>query len=136
MTTPTADARTPIRRCTGEVMPVGDEDYIKQVLARIGDKWSLLVITKLATGQRRYTDLQRSIPGISQRMLTLTLTQLHRDGLVSRTSYPEVPPRVEYALTPLGAGLIDIVRSLVHWAVDHYDEVRQHRERVDAAKSE
>ncbi|WP_329268104.1 winged helix-turn-helix transcriptional regulator [Streptomyces sp. NBC_01451] len=81
----------------------------------------------------RYTELQRDIPGISQRMLSRTLSQLHRDGLVTRTAYAELPPRVEYALTSLGASLNDIVASLIGWAADHHDEIRQHRERSDAA---
>ncbi len=114
-------------------MPIGDEDFIREVLGRIGDKWSLLVITNLARGPLRYTDLQRAITGISQRMLTLTLSQLHRDGLLTRTSHPEVPPRVEYALSPLGTSLLEIVRSLVTWAITHHDEIRTHRETTDTA---
>ena len=72
----------------------------------------------------RYTDLQRQIPGISQRMLTHTLRQLTEDGLISRTAYAEVPPRVEYALAPLGGGLSEIVKQLIGWAADHHDEIR------------
>ncbi|MFF3443790.1 winged helix-turn-helix transcriptional regulator [Streptosporangium sp. NPDC002721] len=109
-----------------------DTDFIREVLERAGDKWSTLVIATLQDGPRRYTDLYRSIPGISQRMLTLTLRHLRRDGLVERTSYPEVPPRVEYALTPLGATLLSTVLALAAWAVDHHLEIRENRTRFDA----
>ncbi|WP_440074177.1 winged helix-turn-helix transcriptional regulator [Streptosporangium sp. OZ121] len=108
-----------------------DTDFIREVLERAGDKWSTLVIATLQDGPRRYTDLYRSVPGISQRMLTLTLRHLRRDGLVERTSYPEVPPRVEYALTPLGATLLDTVLALAAWAVDHHLEIRENRARFD-----
>ena len=103
---------------------------VRQVLDRVGDKWSLLVIAVLEAGPLRYTDLQRSVTGISQRMLTLTLRQLHQDGLVTRTSYPEVPPRVEYALTPLGRGLLEIVTALIDWASHNHDEIHRNRLRA------
>ncbi|MEV0251609.1 helix-turn-helix domain-containing protein [Nocardia sp. NPDC050712] len=103
-------------------------DSIRRVLGRVGDKWSLLVIAVLENGPLRYGDLHYGVAGISQRMLTLTLRQLHEDGLVSRTSYPEVPPRVEYALTPLGAGLLEIVTALVGWASEHHEEMDRNRE--------
>ncbi|MDX2575729.1 helix-turn-helix domain-containing protein [Streptomyces scabiei] len=99
-------------------------------MERIGDKWTLMVIGSLqGGGVMRYKELQSYIPGISQRMLSRTLAQLHHDGLVSRTAYAEVPPRVEYALTPLGASLNDIVVSMIGWAADHHDEIRRNRER-------
>src|SRR5438874_13353383 len=79
---------------------------IKEVLTRIGDKWSVFVVTLLGNGTMRFTELQRSIEGISQRMLTLTLRQLERDGLVERVVYPAVPPRVDYSLTELGRTLL------------------------------
>ncbi|WP_280885341.1 helix-turn-helix domain-containing protein [Streptomyces sp. LBL] len=110
-------------------MPVEHADFIRQVLDRVGDKWTLLVIGTLQDGLLRYSDLQRTIPGISQRMLSRTLAQLHEDGLVTRTAYAEVPPRVEYALTPLGTSLNDIVASLIDWAATHHDDIRQHRAR-------
>ena len=110
-------------------VPLEHADFIRQVLDRIGDKWTLMVVAALQGGLQRYTDLQRGIPGISQRMLSRTLAQLHHDGLVTRTAYAEVPPRVEYALTPLGASLNDIVASLIDWAASHHDEIRQHRAR-------
>lgn len=89
---------------------------IRQVPDRGGDTWSMLIIAVLEDGPLRYTDLQRQIPGISQRMLTHTLRQLQRDGLITRTAYAEVPPRVEYALGPLGLGLHEIVMQLIGWA--------------------
>lgn len=85
------------------------------------------MIATLRNGVRRYSDLQHTVPGISQRMLTLTLRQLVEDGLATRTAYPEVPPRVEYALTPLGASLVHIVTPLIGWASAHHDEIRGHR---------
>lgn len=110
-----------------------DREIIRQILDRAGDKWSALVIAALDDGPLRYTDVLRRLPGISQRMLTLTLRQLHRDGLISRTAYAEVPPRVEYALTPLGLTLHDIVVSLIDWAGVHHDEIRENRARFDTA---
>jgi DNA-binding HxlR family transcriptional regulator len=117
--------------CAG--IPAEQMDFIRQVLVRVGDKWSLLVIATLEAGPLRYTDLQRDIPGISQRMLTLTLRQLQQDGLVTRTAYAEVPPRVEYALTPLSRGLNEIVKQLIGWAADHHDEIRQNRTRATSS---
>jgi DNA-binding HxlR family transcriptional regulator len=108
-------------------------DIIRDVLERAGDKWSVLAIATLQGGPLRYSDLHRAIAGISQRMLTLTLRQLQRDGLVTRTAYAEVPPRVEYALTALGATLLDSVLSLAQWAATHHAEIRENRARFDAA---
>ncbi|MFI0775294.1 winged helix-turn-helix transcriptional regulator [Streptomyces sp. NPDC021212] len=113
-------------------IPVEHMAFIRQTLDRVGDKWSLLLIAVLESGPLRYTDLQRQIPGISQRMLSRTLRQLQQDGLVDRKAYPEVPPRVEYTLTPLGRGLYDIVTSLIAWAADNHDEIRANRERAEA----
>ncbi|WP_158851291.1 winged helix-turn-helix transcriptional regulator [Saccharothrix deserti] len=109
-------------------------EIIRDVLDRAGDKWTTLVIAALQNGPLRYTDLQRAIPGISQRMLTLTLRQLHRDGLVTRTAYAEVPPRVEYALTNLGVTLLDIVVSLIDWAGAHHTDIKDNRRRFDAGQ--
>jgi len=108
-------------------IPADHMALIRQVLDRVGDKWSALVVAVLEDGTLRYTDLQRQIPGISQRMLTHTLQQLREDGLITRTAYAEVPPRVEYALAPLGLGLHEIVKQLIDWAADHHDEIRAHR---------
>ena len=113
-------------------IPAEHMEFIRQVLDRVGDKWSLLLIAVVEAGPLRYTDLQRQIPGISQRMLTLTLRQLHEDGLITRTAYAEVPPRVEYSLTPLGRGLHEIAMSLIGWATDHHDEIRANRAQATA----
>ncbi|MFC6063125.1 winged helix-turn-helix transcriptional regulator [Streptomyces ochraceiscleroticus] len=112
--------------------PAEQGETIRQIVERAGDKWGVLVIGTLENGPVRYTDLQRAIPGISQRMLTHTLRQLRRDGLVTRTAYPEVPPRVEYALTGLGATLLDAVTALIDWAGTHHDEITRNRARFDS----
>lgn len=119
--------------CAG--IPAEQMAFIRQVLDRVGDKWSLLVIATLEAGPLRYTDLHRDIPGISQRMLTLTLRQLQQDGLVTRTAYAEVPPRVQYALTPLSRSLNEIVKQLIGWAADHHDEIHQNRTRATTSGS-
>lgn len=106
---------------------------VRRILDRIADKWSLLVIALLGQNTLRFSELRRQINGISQRMLTLTLRNLERDGLVSRTVYPVVPPKVEYQLTTLGVTLIDTIRSLVDWTGEHQDEIRAARESYDAA---
>lgn len=116
--------------CAG--VPPRESEFIRDVLDRIGDKWSLLVIGTLRDGPLRYTQLQGAIPGISQRMLTRTLTQLHRDGLVTRTAYAEVPPRVEYALSELGNDLHGAVNALISWARTHHEQIRSHRTLFDA----
>jgi DNA-binding HxlR family transcriptional regulator len=88
-------------------------------LARIGDKWTVMVVGSLSNGPMRYNQIARAIEGISQRMLTLTLKGLEQDGLVSRTMYPTIPPRVDYELTDLGRSLIVPLRALRSWAVEH-----------------
>ena len=105
---------------------------LRDLLDRLADKWSLLVVELLGSSTLRFTDLRREIDGISQRMLTLTLRQLERDGLVSRTVYAVVPPRVEYALTPLGATLLETIQPLVAWARAHRGEVAAARSAYDA----
>ena len=102
-----------------------DAAVIRRVLDRIGDKWTVLVVGTLEHGPLRYGELHAAVPGISQRMLTLTLQQLTKDGILTRTAYPEIPPRVEYDLTPLGRSLLGAVLSLAHWAADHHEEIRQ-----------
>ncbi|MBX4890861.1 MULTISPECIES: winged helix-turn-helix transcriptional regulator [Rhizobium] len=92
-----------------------EECEVRQILDRIADKWSLLVIALLEKRTLRFTELRKSIDGISQRMLTTTLRQLERDGLIERTVYPVVPPRVDYALTDLGCTLHDTIKALVVW---------------------
>jgi len=92
---------------------------INEVLSRIGDKWSMLIVANLADGPRRFSELKRAIPTISQRMLTLSLRGLERDGLVSRTVTPSIPPRVDYELTALGVSLRGPVCALSQWALDN-----------------
>jgi DNA-binding HxlR family transcriptional regulator len=106
---------------------------VRQILDRVADKWSLLAIALLEERTLRFTELQRRIDGISQRMLTVTLRQLERDGLVRRTVYPVVPPRVEYSLTPLGATLHATIQSLVTWTEEHQSEIARARAAYDAA---
>lgn len=112
-----------------------DGRAIREVLDRVGDKWSLLVVGTLRAGRLRFTELQRHIPGISQRMLTLTLRQLERDGLVTRTVYAEVPPRVEYELTELGGTLIEHALALGAWAIENRARIEAARAAYDAAKA-
>ena len=104
---------------------------ISQVLARVGEKWSVLIIIMLAEGPRRFSDLRRAIGGISQRMLTLCLRGLERDGLVKRTVFPVVPPRVEYELTALGQSLREPVTQLASWAKAHLAELDAARAAFD-----
>jgi DNA-binding HxlR family transcriptional regulator len=105
---------------------------IRDVLDRLGDKWSLLVVELLGAGTQRFTELRRDVDGISQRMLTLTLRRLERDGLVCRTVYPVVPPRVDYELTPLGRSLLDAIGPLVTWARRHREDIAVARADYDA----
>lgn len=120
------------RSCEGH--PGGPEAgrMIREVLDRVGDKWSLLVVATLGDDVLRFSDLLRHIPGISQRMLTLTLRQLERDGLVIRTAYAEVPPRVEYRLTALGATFVEIAHTIAQWAIANHSTIEQSRAEYDA----
>jgi DNA-binding HxlR family transcriptional regulator len=106
---------------------------LRDVLDRWGDKWSLLVVELLDHSTRRFSELRQEIDGISQRMLTLTLRHLERDGLVRRTVYPVVPPRVEYELTPLGTTLLETIQPLVTWARAHRDEIAAARSAYDSS---
>jgi DNA-binding HxlR family transcriptional regulator len=105
---------------------------VSDVLARVGDKWSVLVVTRLGDGAMRFNALRRAVGGISQRMLTLTLRGLERDGLITRTVAPTNPPRVDYALTPLGRDLLEPVSALGAWAVRNQGKIQRARERFDA----
>ncbi|NYI05231.1 winged helix-turn-helix transcriptional regulator [Allostreptomyces psammosilenae] len=124
---PPAGTRTP-GPCADEY----DDCGIRDVLDRIGDKWSVLVMVELAKGVRRFRELQRAIPGISQRMLTLTVRRLERDGLVERTVHATVPPQVEYELTPMGRGLTAQLRALFEWAGENHARLVASRRRWDA----
>ncbi|HZE34671.1 MAG TPA: helix-turn-helix domain-containing protein [Actinoallomurus sp.] len=108
----------------------------RDLLGRIGDKWSLYVISKLGEHTLRFTDLKRRVDGISQRMLTVTLRGLERDGIVSRTVYPVVPPRVDYALTPMGRTLLATVGTLINWAEDHVEDIENARAAYDVRDTE
>jgi DNA-binding HxlR family transcriptional regulator len=105
---------------------------VREVLNRIGDKWSVLVIVLLRDGPKRFTELRRTIEGVSQRMLTLTVRGLERDGLVKRTVEPTIPPRVDYELTALGRTLLEPVMALAQWAQEHRVAIQQARQRYDA----
>ncbi|RXZ73031.1 winged helix-turn-helix transcriptional regulator [Agromyces albus] len=107
---------------------------VRQILDRIADKWSLLVLALLAERPLRFSELRRRIDGVSQRMLAVTLRHLERDGLVSRTVFPVVPPRVDYALTELGESLGSTVQALVEWTEGHQERIIEARNRYDSAK--
>lgn len=114
--------------------PVFERDCsIRVVLDRIADKWTVMVMSLLTGGKpRRFNELRRAIEGISQKMLTQTLRDLERDGLLVRTVFPEIPPRVEYALTPLGETLCDPIAALGEWAREHVKEIERAQAAFDA----
>jgi len=104
---------------------------VSDVLARVGDKWTVLVVGTLGDGAKRFSELRRALGSISQRMLTLTLRGLERDGLVTRTVYPTIPPRVDYALTKLGRSLLEPVSALGLWARQNRAAIQSARQRFD-----
>ncbi|WP_262268108.1 MULTISPECIES: winged helix-turn-helix transcriptional regulator [Microvirga] len=104
---------------------------VTEILSRVGDKWSVQVVVQMGEGPKRFNELRRLVTGISQRMLTLTLRGLERDGLVTRTVYPTIPPRVDYQLTELGCSLLRTVRGLGEWAIQNRDEILAARRRFD-----
>jgi len=106
---------------------------VSEVLDRVGDKWSVLVVATLGEGPKRFNELRRAIASISQRMLTLTLRGLERDGLVTRTVFPTIPPRVDYELTGLGRSLLEPVDALGTWARQNRQKIEQARAHFDAA---
>ena len=118
---------------TLEVHTVPQCQAVNDILSRVGDKWTVRVVMSLAEGSLRFNELRREIPNISQRMLTRTLRNLERDGLVQRTVTPSVPPRVDYALTPLGSSLVDPVARLGNWAVENMAAVEAARGAFDEA---
>ena len=109
---------------------------VRDVLSQIGDKWSSLILIALAVQPRRFSEIKRAVPDISKRMLTQTLRDLERDGLLTRHVFPTKPPSVEYRLTPLGESLLDPLAALVAWAEHTHDEIRDARRRFDAHQSE
>ena len=104
---------------------------ISGLLQLSGDKWTVLVVTTLAGGSRRFNELRREIPTVSQRMLTLTLRNLERDGLVSRTVTPSIPPRVDYELTELGRSLVIPLHAIEQWALEHVTDIHDAQARFD-----
>jgi DNA-binding HxlR family transcriptional regulator len=104
---------------------------VREVLKLVGDKWSVLIVGFLGKGPLRFSELKRRIEGISQRMLTLTLRGLERDGLLTRTVTPSIPPRVDYELTTLGLTLLDPVRALAKWSERHRESIQAARDRFD-----
>lgn len=108
---------------------------VGSILARIGDKWSVLIIMLLGDQPRRFNEIKRMVGGISQRMLTLTLRGLERDGLVTRTVFPTIPPRVDYELTELGRSLRDPVKNLGTWAFENLPEIKTARDKFDSKDS-
>ena len=124
--------KTPLKK-PPELQHTAANCHAREMLARVGDKWSVYVIHVLGdAGTLRFNELRHRVDGISQRMLTVTLRGMERDGLVTRKVYPEVPPRVEYALTRLGRTLRQLVRGLVDWSGAHLEEVDAARAKYDA----
>lgn len=133
MPTKRAQERTPVLPSNLHVPE--DCRAVSAVLDRVGDKWSVLVVTMLGDGPKRFNELRRAIASISQRMLTLTLRGLERDGLVTRTVFATVPPRVDYALTELGCSLLTPVNALGLWARQNQEKILHARARFDAAQA-
>ena len=106
----------------------------RRILDRIGDRWTVLIVSVLGDGDARFSELRRRIEGVSQKMLTQTLRGLERDGLVRRTVYPEVPVRVEYALTDAGRTLMGPLRALQEWSIEHLSDVSASQDAYDHAE--
>src|SRR5262245_31273226 len=121
------------RMIPGDLHVAEDCRAVSEVLARVGDKWTVLVVSALGDGPKRFNELRRALGSISQRMLTLTLRALERDGLVTRTVFPTIPPRVDYELTNLGRSLLDPVSTLGLWARRNRAAIQTARARFDAA---
>ena len=119
---------------TGPCLQSAGCKNVAPVLNRVGDKWSMLIVMILSNGSRRFSELKREIDGISQRMLTLSLRGLERDGLVTRTVTPSIPPRVDYELTELGISLRQPVKALGDWAIEHIGCIRAAQQRFDTAR--
>lgn len=124
---------SPVALCTQH-----DGTAVRELLTRIADKWSIFLIVVLAKTPKkraRFSELKNNIPGISQRMLTTTLRNLERDGMLTRQIFAEIPPRVEYELTPLGQSLLTPMQSLINWVSENWGEVNRAREKFDKRKS-
>jgi DNA-binding HxlR family transcriptional regulator len=131
---PPASTGEPSELVSGPSEPASEPSTCRarEVLQRVGDKWSMLVIDLLGQGTKRFSELHRAVDGITARMLTVTLRGLERDGIVTRTIYPVIPPRVEYTLTPMGRTLLDAIGQLVAWADSHLPEIEAARAAYDA----
>ena len=129
MTTRRTQERT--RVLPGNLHVPEDCRAVSEVLSRVGDKWTVLVVSTLGDGPKRFNELRRALGSISQRMLTLTVRGLERDGLVTRTVFPTNPPRVDYELTDLGRGLAKPVEALGQWVFEHKQEIEHARTRFD-----
>ena len=123
----------PIEQSNGPCLQSAGCKNVAPVLNRVGDKWSMMIVMMLSGGPMRFSELKRAIEGISQRMLTLSLRGLERDGLLTRTVTPIIPPRVDYELTELGVSLREPVKALGEWAIEHIACIRTAQERFDAA---
>src|SRR6201994_840356 len=132
--TVTGMRRTEGRAGTAAPPPLTD-CRARDVLHRVGDKWSVFVIDRLGQGSQRFSELRRSIDGITSRMLTVTLRGLERDGLVTRTMHPVIPPRVDYELTPMGATLLETIQQLMDWADGHAGDIYEARRVYDAQRA-
>lgn len=120
------------RAAPGNLHVPEDCRAVSEVLSRVGDKWTVLVVSTLGNGPKRFNELRRALGSISQRMLTLTLRGLERDGLVTRTVFPTIPPRVDYELTRLGRSLLEPVSELGSWALKNRPAIQNARTRFDA----
>jgi DNA-binding HxlR family transcriptional regulator len=132
------DISMPRLKTVGEIRAAGllvANCPVRDVLARIGGKWATLILTALAERPHRFGELRRTLDDISQRMLTQTLRELQRDGLVSRKVFPTLPPSVEYALTDLGRSMLPSLTAVIHWAELNHDAIRLSRQKFDAANS-
>jgi DNA-binding HxlR family transcriptional regulator len=116
----------------GRIRPPLSGCRAREVLNRVGDKWSVFVIDRLGQGSQRFSELRRGIDGITGRMLTVTLRGLERDGLVSRTIHPVIPPRVDYELTPMGRTLLTTIEQLIDWADSHVGDIHAAQTAYDA----
>jgi|RhiMethySRZTD1v2_1073278.scaffolds.fasta_scaffold376547_2 DNA-binding HxlR family transcriptional regulator len=135
----TAQERKNLSPSYMDVTGAGDHNSCRRVtpvLNRVGDKWSMQVVMQLASGPKRFSELKRALDGVSQRMLTLTVRGLERDGLVNRHVTPTIPPRVDYELTELGTSLREPVMALGQWSLDHIDCIWAAQQRYDAAQDE
>ena len=132
-------AQTPKLRSWQDIQVAGfglENCPVRDVLGQLGDKWSTLILGALGERAHRFGELRRGLPDISQRMLTQTLRELRRSGLVSRKVFPTVPPGVEYALTPLGRSMVAPLAALIGWAEAHHGAIRAAREEFDGAEGE